>query len=326
MRAPALSVGLTGALLIAVALGPHLALAQPSPEHEQLHQAALDLYSQGRRADALARAQAAYQSRPLARYLLFISRLQEELGQLEAAHDSCALYLRKYAQAQAQAEAQECAARTEAVLARLKPQITVETAPPGARVTLDGLLTEGETPWAARVEQGRHALRLQLDGHEPVEASIEVADEGQRAWRFELVPTGAPAQLQFSLRAPGLLTDLDGERLASGPFSGLREVSPGEHVVRFTCRGEIQERVLNLPPRGATQLTTPRALTRGGCEAPVEIPYGWISLGVGAATIGASVGLGLAAAGDDGEGMGLAYVVGGLGIALLSTGVWLLLD
>ncbi|MFN3199017.1 MAG: PEGA domain-containing protein [Bradymonadia bacterium] len=301
-------------------------MAQTPTPDVQLHEEALDLYRQGQRADALKKAQGAYQAKPLAKYLLFISRLQEEQGLLEEAHESCALYLRKYAQAENKGEAEECAQRTEAVLARLKPEITITTTPKGARVFLGGLLQEGATPWTARIDQGQHEVRIQLDGHTPVETQLQIDAEGQRQWDFELVPAGALARLTFRLSAEGMITRLDGKVIADGPFRGDKAIPPGQHTVRFSCGGQAQESVFTLAPKGALEVTTPRALVANGCDRATEVPYGWLTTGLGGATTGVGVGLALSAAGNDGEGMGLAYVVTGAGVALLATGIWMLLS
>lgn len=66
--------------------------------------------------------------------------------------------------------------------------LRIESSPAGARLTLDGEAREGATPVQLDdLSPGRHTLRLELDGHEPVETTFDVT-AGERARLSYVLP------------------------------------------------------------------------------------------------------------------------------------------
>jgi PEGA domain-containing protein len=56
--------------------------------------------------------------------------------------------------------------------------VTVESAPPGARVVVDGAV-RGSTPCTFRLDPGRHRLALRMPQYLPYETDVQVGFEGE---------------------------------------------------------------------------------------------------------------------------------------------------
>lgn len=76
----------------------------------------------------------------------------------------------------------------ETTLVRAIGTLRVDSDPSGASVLVDGK-PAGTTPIERlTVPRGRHAVTVQLDGHEPVEAVVDVSPDGEAAVEKRLVP------------------------------------------------------------------------------------------------------------------------------------------
>ncbi len=110
--------------------------------------------------------------------------------------------------------------------------LVIDSEPSGAKVYIDGMLKD-ETPTEFEVEPGRHVLRLELEGYEPVEREIEIS-------------AGDSLELSFKLKVLlGILT-IDSEPsgakvyiddVLKGKTPLEIEVEPGRHILRLELEG-----------------------------------------------------------------------------------------
>ncbi len=93
--------------------------------------------------------------------------------------------------------------------------------PPGATGTIDGKPFDTPTPVRlSNVPVGKHIVRLELDGYEPMELPVEIVAGSTMRERPRLTPS--PATLTVTTDPPGAQVSLDGRVLGTTPIEGLR--------------------------------------------------------------------------------------------------------
>ena len=116
-------------------------------------------------------------------------------------------------------------------------RILLQTAPPGARIRLDGRELETPTPTEIELTDGRRTrLELSAEGHHPIDREVGLDDLNDielesATLTFDLTPVQAPGQLIVRARYP-VDVRLDG-RTQRVPADGL-ELPPGRHRVTFS--------------------------------------------------------------------------------------------
>lgn len=88
-------------------------------------------------------------------------------------------------------------------LANLTGLLTIETAPTGATISIDGKPV-GTTPWTnpLRVTIGQHAVQATLDGHATKESTVRVSPKQTLVLALELEPTPATSPVESVPPAP----------------------------------------------------------------------------------------------------------------------------
>ena len=130
--------------------------------------------------------------------------------------------------------------------------LRVETTPPGASVVVDDVAI-GRTPvTGVPIPADARALRVELAGHRPAEASL-AADRDE--FRFDLVRL----PLRFPLRTepPGAEVLLDGSPVGRTPIDALEVPATGRHVVRLRLEGHEERTVTidgEMPPEETLEL------------------------------------------------------------------------
>jgi tetratricopeptide (TPR) repeat protein len=66
-------------------------------------------------------------------------------------------------------------------------QLTIDSQPPGASLSVDGRLV-GVTPWTGELVPGAHRVKLSLSGHRDVSRPLDVPGEHASDWSFTLPP------------------------------------------------------------------------------------------------------------------------------------------
>ncbi len=138
--------------------------------------------------------------------------------------------------------------RVEAALA----EIPIDSDPPGASVAIDGTAQEGRTPLTVKVPVGRHAVTLTLDGHQPLETTLEVTGAGPgKPIKHMLVK--AVASMRVVSVPAGAKVFADGEYKGLTPVT-LEGLEPGKPLmVNVSHPGYRKARRTQVPTGNPTE-------------------------------------------------------------------------
>ncbi|HMU38499.1 MAG TPA: PEGA domain-containing protein [Pseudomonadota bacterium] len=125
-----------------------------------------------------------------------------------------------------------------AAQAQVAPRITIDTSPPGATIFVDGSMQSEKTgpTTKVRIPKGQHKLRLELEGHRPIEQTVTIAGAQKFVFPFEK----APARLDIKYPATndaarGAEIFVDGQPAGSVPQ--LVDLPAGRHLVEVRKPG-----------------------------------------------------------------------------------------
>jgi hypothetical protein len=130
---------------------------------------------------------------------------------------------------------------TTAQAATKKYKVKVESAPPGATVYIDSKASPvGLTPWEGTLTKGTHTLFLELDGYEPLQATIKIVRSRKSQNIFKpLVKVKNPPKIDVDASADknvyGATVYLDDE--AQGTVPTLITTTAGKHQIKVKKAG-----------------------------------------------------------------------------------------
>ncbi|HEX8818952.1 MAG TPA: serine/threonine-protein kinase [Archangium sp.] len=136
-------------------------------------------------------------------------------------------------------------------------ELTVESAPPGATVLLDGKPTAVRTPGVLRelaLDRELH-VRFEKEGREPREVSVRLTKQGATKTISVDLPAeqARPGGLEIVTEPPGATVVLDGRTLEGATPLTVSELASGvEHFVRVTLEGYQEETTTVKVEPGAT--------------------------------------------------------------------------
>ncbi|MFN3200686.1 MAG: PEGA domain-containing protein [Bradymonadia bacterium] len=175
----------------------HTAIARQTPDADLMARAetwksrARAAYQAGQHAEALWCLEKAYTLHPDPGYRANRVPILEAMGRYVEALSTLRWYLDTRPGPKKRAIAED-------MMARLAPQMTIRTTPPGAQVYLDGRESPiGVTPYSGSVVAGDHRLKLVLGGHHSVHIGIQVKPGKPLQLRRTLLPV-PPLNLQQS--------------------------------------------------------------------------------------------------------------------------------
>lgn len=173
------------------------------------------------------------------RTLFNIATCEEEIGQQAAAWHDYQAFL-GLAEERDAAIVVEARARIEALRKRLRGQVSVESSPSGASLSVDGeRQPRAETPVTLHLEPGRHVLRISKPGIVSVERIVEVAPEDKTSLRVELA---LPSQISIRTDPADATIEPRGNgTIAIGRLD--MAVEPGRHVFVIRRNGYRNENV-----------------------------------------------------------------------------------
>lgn len=111
--------------------------------------------------------------------------------------------------------------RESLLLQPITGQLSLSSSPDGASVRIDGQLV-GVTPWTGELKPGKHAVQVELDGHQAIQKSITVPASGFATETLTL----KPVVVAFAITSkPSKATvSLDGVVVGKTPWSGMVQV------------------------------------------------------------------------------------------------------
>ncbi|HNN93776.1 MAG TPA: PEGA domain-containing protein [Pseudomonadota bacterium] len=122
-------------------------------------------------------------------------------------------------------------------LAQVAPRITIESVPPGAIVYVDGAV-QGQTGpnFKVRINKGQHRLRLELEGHKPIEQVVTITAAQKFAFNLEKAPGRLDVKFPSTNDlARGAEIYVDGQMAGQVPL--MIDVPAGRHLVEIKKPG-----------------------------------------------------------------------------------------
>lgn len=173
-----------------------LLLVVPSFAFAQTPRAYFDegtaLYAKGQFAKAAEKFEASYAARPVPVTMFNIGRSWDQAGQTIKAINAWQAWLVMSPAAPERPEVVLSLQRLGDKLARLGVQaLTITSLPLSARVVIDGV-PGGVTPLTVELTPTRHLVRLELEGREAQERTVELSLARPVVETFELAPAGRP--------------------------------------------------------------------------------------------------------------------------------------
>lgn len=242
---------LVGLLLLATFASP-LSAQSSADRAAELGAEAASFFRQGEYGAAAERFLEAYTLDPHPVLLFNLGRALQELGQLPAARDSFLDVIQIADDASVRGAAQQRLDEVRTALRQqgydpdtvtptsyvLRGNLLITSLPEGATVFLENERV-GETPLQLQnIDVGTYAVRLTLDGHHPVNATLEFRG-GQDTLRHFTLETRTtldtyvppqPGYLSVISANAGVTVSLDGEPIGETPISN-RGLAPGQYVV-----------------------------------------------------------------------------------------------
>ncbi len=241
------------------------------------------LYKDGDNAGALAKFSRAYELSRDARLLWNMGACEKELRHYARATTLIARYLKEGA-GKLSADNLASAAETQKALRAFYSIVTLQQAPEGARVFVDGA-SVGTVPLAEplALDLGPRTLRVELAGYEPFETKINVPGSTDLAVDVALKPAKQAASRLVVDTAEGDTVLVDDKAVGNGRWEG--PLSPGRHSVKVTREGkQSYESVVQLGAGETSTVSVVLASDERG--APL---WPWIAGGVvvlGGAAVG----------------------------------------
>ena len=121
--------------------------------------------------------------------------------------------------------------------AQVAPRITIETNPPGALVYVDGAVQGQAGPnFKVRINKGQHRLRLELEGHKPLEQTVVITAAQKLTYNLEK----APARLDVKTTATneaGRGADIYVDGTPAGSVPQQVDIPGGRHLIEVKKPG-----------------------------------------------------------------------------------------
>lgn len=254
-------VSAVGALCVALFVS---APADPSQKAKEAFQSAQKLYKEARYAEAIAKFEEAYALKPSPVLFYNIGRCHEQLGDVPKALRSYRDYLRLAPDAKDRDTVNDAIANLERRLKeRGVQQLMVFADPASAVIEVDGKAL-GNSPATVELTAGNHTLAVRAPGFEPVERAF-------------VMQTSRATEMTINLRPVGSAVE------PPPPPPPLVDVPKKDEPVVLTPKSSAGEAGV-----GAAATAAPAKKGR---------LWTWVAGGVAVASVGAGVGLGVAAQG-----------------------------
>lgn len=245
MSADVRARGLLIAILLSTVLPNGVASAQPGPTADgavdtrdaaRAHFArGIELYDEGRLAQAAAEFREAYRLAPSAAVLFNVAQVESELGHAVEAVDA---YERIMTDPSVTAAMRDDSAHALAVQRRRIATLRLTLNVAGARVAVDDVEV-GTTPLGElRVSEGEHVVTARADGYAMVSYRFVVAGGASHEATLTLTLSGTSVgSLRVDSRVPGVSVVIDGSPYGLTPLDSAIALSAGSHHVEARRAG-----------------------------------------------------------------------------------------
>ncbi len=192
---------MSGPLLFALVVGscgpatpPPLGADAP-PGAVSRYDIAKRLYREGNFAGAAAEFKAALAMHPVPKLAYNLARSAERANQLEAAVAAYTHYLKLAPGASDRKQVLTLIPILQERLRESHPEVALISTPPGAQIFVDGAKEslETPTPTTIRLKPGAHTVRFLVEGHHPLDRTIQVVADTPGALEGQLVRVAAEA-------------------------------------------------------------------------------------------------------------------------------------
>lgn len=200
-----------------------------------LAQQGIDLFKQGRYADALALFDASFQLSPVPVVAWNLARCHEEL---EHPDEAVAAFERFRDLSPDDDKKQIASTKIERLLQRYYATLSITVEPAGAEVLLDGKAVGVAPLKNVRVHVGTHDVVMRLPGYEPQKRVVQVAPGQAFAFTFTLGALPAMVVVDAPERVGGLVILVDGARVPQVAAPARFQVAPGTHTLEVQAGPE----------------------------------------------------------------------------------------
>ncbi|MBZ0234193.1 MAG: PEGA domain-containing protein, partial [Deltaproteobacteria bacterium] len=212
----------------------------------------------------------AYELAPHPDVLFNVATVYERLNELRQA----ATYYRRYLQDAPDAPDRAKVERTIEALRKKPSAVTIESAPAGAVIIVDGE-RKGRAPLELKLPGGEHHVVAE---HSGTTAQRRITVEYAEPAAITLA-VGGNGTLVVTSNEAGAVVRLDGNQVGVTPFTGV--VAPGRHTIVVEKPGfTTVERVVEVPPDGTAQITAGMVRPLGFIEPTTPTKNMGILLGV----------------------------------------------
>lgn len=287
----------------ALADGPAGAATPSSPTDEGIAEArerarthferGVVAYREGRYVAAREAFEAALATYPSPAFHFNLARTYERLGRPSRALRHYREYQRLTPNSQDQADVrQRISALERALLARPAQEVTIDTMPTGARVSIDGV-PRGTVPFVGELSIGSHAIKLELPGYSAEEVTVEISGVEATDLSFSMTPVPEPsAPPRVAVEAPPPAAPKV-QPVPAPPESGFPRLGTWTYVtLGASAAAWVGAGVLELVRRGYEHDVRGRDVQRERVDA-----HDTMEDYQTAARVGVGVGLGFAAVG-----------------------------
>lgn len=256
----------------------------------------------------------AYELAPHHDVLFNVASVYERMNELRQAATYYGRYLKEAPDPPDRAKVE----RTIETLRGKPSVVTIESAPAGAMIVVDGE-RKGRAPVELKLAGGQHQIVAEQGGASSTRMiNVEFAEPAAVT-----LAVGGNGTLVVGSNEAGATVRIDGNPVGMTPYTG--GVQPGRHIVIVEKAGfTTVERVVDVPPDGTAQITAGMVRPLGYIEPTPQTKNYGIILGGGiggalsdGATLGYELTFGWRSAGKHADGyLGVAFGEGGVGYAI----------
>lgn len=231
---------------VLLALGLACVIASPAraeddtKDAEREYKLGFKALDAGDAAEALVHYQRSYELMARPRTLFNIATCQEQLGQDLEAWRNYHVFL-DLAEARDVTIADRARASIEALRARLRGRVVVDSTPPGAEVRIDGARdARGLTPLTLSLAPGAHVVRISMPEVAAVERTVEISPDATTSLTVALT---LPSAITIHVEPDdAVIEPEDGGASVEGTFEAA--ASPGRHTFTIRRKGYQTEQVV----------------------------------------------------------------------------------